>query len=522
MRLLYCVGLALLLGCATALAQSSPAAQLAKAEITILVPPDAEIFFDGDATSQRGTERLFITPPLEVGKKYHYDVLARWKEAGKSVEQTRKVEVSGGAKVRVDFLTPGASTGGAAQPERRVAVARCVTDGGLLVRREAPDKPWRLVEDKEDLYSGDLLVGGVGASLDSRNGGVRLSLQSDLDQSSPFPIVESAVILHASTDVDLDFTLDRGRVELLNKKANGPARVRVRMHGKTGELVLEEPGARITFEVFGRWAPGVRFTKDPKAGASPAVGCIALALKGETMVRTEAGDFLLKAPPGPAMLMTTGLGAVAPERRHLDELPAWATGEGESERAKKIKANLAKFRELVRKQPVGEVLGQMLNSDDESVRRSAVLLMGALDELPLLGEALRNAKHPDVWDNGALALRHWIGRGPGQDLKLYNRMIATGRYTPAQAATVLNLLHSFGEEDLAQPETYQALLKYMENDNVAIRGLAYWHLYRLVPVGKKFNFNPLAPKEEREQALKEWHELIPEGKMPPKPEAKDG
>lgn len=147
--------------------------------------------------------------------------------------------------------------------------------------------------------------------------------------------------------------------------------------------------------------------------------------------------------------------------------------------------------------------------------------MGALDQLPQLGEAMRNAKHLDVWDNGVLALRHWIGRGPGQDLKLYQGLIDSKRYTPAQAATVLNLLHSFGEDDLAHPETYEALLKYMENDNLAIRGLAYWHLSRLVPAGKKFGFNPMAPKEEREKALKEWHNLIPEGKMPPKPEATD-
>lgn len=517
MRVLLSVCLAALLGLAPTLAGPVPAAQTARAEITILVPPDADVFFDGDATTQKGGERLFVTPPLEVGKKYHYDVRARWKQDGKPVEQTRQVEVSGGARVRVDFFAPAQNP--AAKPEKRVVVAKCVTDQGLLVRREAPGKPWRLVEDKEDVYSGDLLVGGLGAALETGNGGVRLSLLSDLDHNSPYPIVESAVVLHESPDVDLDFTLDRGRVDLQNKKPNGPARVRVRVHGKSGEFVLEAPGASVALEVYGRWPRGGRFTKDPNA--SPAVACVALALKGETMVKTPAAEFLLREPPGPALLMTTGLGAYAPERHHLDKLPDWATGEADSDRAKKVKANVAKFREAVRKQPVGEVLDQMLQSDDESVRRGAVNLMGALDQLPQLGEAMRNAKHLDVWDNGVLALRHWIGRGPGQDLKLYQGLIDSKRYTPAQAATVLNLLHSFGEDDLAHPETYEALLKYMENDNLAIRGLAYWHLSRLVPAGKKFGFNPMAPKEEREKALKEWHNLIPEGKMPPKPEATD-
>ncbi len=330
------------------------------------------------------------------------------------------------------------------------------------------------------------------------------------------------MILHESKDVDLDFTLDRGRVDVENRKAKGQARVRVRLHGKSGEFTLMEPGARVALEVYGRWPKGVRFTKDANANASPALACVALAIKGEIELKTQAAHYLLKAPPGPALLMADDLsGSGSNSRLHLDELPAWATSKGDTDRAKKIKANLVRFRELVAKQPIGEVLDQMLNSDDESLRRSAVNIMGALDDLPHLGKALGSTKYSDVWENGVLALRHWIGRGPGQDLKLYKGMIDSGKFTPAQASIAMNLLHSFGDDDLAHPETYEALIKYLDNDNQAIRGLAYWHLSRLVPDGKKIGFNPMASKEERTKAVKEWQTLIPEGKMPPKPEAKD-
>jgi uncharacterized protein (TIGR03000 family) len=84
----------------------SPAAQQAQAEITVIVPADAQIFFDGAPTTQKGPQRLYYTPPLVVGQTYHYAVLARWTERGRAVEQTRKVEVSGGARVRIDFLVP--------------------------------------------------------------------------------------------------------------------------------------------------------------------------------------------------------------------------------------------------------------------------------------------------------------------------------------------------------------------------------------------------------------------------------
>jgi uncharacterized protein (TIGR03000 family) len=77
-----------------------------QAYVTVVVPVDAAVFFDGEATSLTGSTRTFVSPPLEQGKKYRYEVKARWTVNGKQVEQTRKVPVTAGARVRVDFLTP--------------------------------------------------------------------------------------------------------------------------------------------------------------------------------------------------------------------------------------------------------------------------------------------------------------------------------------------------------------------------------------------------------------------------------
>lgn len=85
---------------------SGSATVAAHAGIRILVPADAEVFFDGEPTTQKGSERLFISPPLQAGKKYHYEIRARWKDNGKPVERTRRVAVSGGVTARVDLRTP--------------------------------------------------------------------------------------------------------------------------------------------------------------------------------------------------------------------------------------------------------------------------------------------------------------------------------------------------------------------------------------------------------------------------------
>jgi uncharacterized protein (TIGR03000 family) len=106
-----------------AMAAASQTGGQAPAEITIVVPPDAQVFFDGAATAQKGGERRFTTPPLEIGKKFHYEVRAKWTEAGKPVEQTRKVEVTGGAKIRVDFTKPAPDTGGPLSEKEIVQLA---------------------------------------------------------------------------------------------------------------------------------------------------------------------------------------------------------------------------------------------------------------------------------------------------------------------------------------------------------------------------------------------------------------
>ena len=147
--------------------------------------------------------------------------------------------------------------------------------------------------------------------------------------------------------------------------------------------------------------------------------------------------------------------------------------------------------------------------------------MGALDDLEGLGKALMEAKHPDVWQNGVLAVRHWLGREPGQDMKLYHLLVEQKKVPPGQAEIILQLLHSFRDTDLAMPETYELLIDYLGHERLAIRGLAHWHLYRLVPAGRDIAYNPLDPKEERDLAQQAWRKLIPAGKLPPRPKVED-
>jgi uncharacterized protein (TIGR03000 family) len=76
-----------------------------EAVVVVRTAPDAQLWFDGVATSQSGGVRAFSTPDLRRGKSYKYDVKVRWTENGNVMERTRSVTVSAGDKIELD-LTP--------------------------------------------------------------------------------------------------------------------------------------------------------------------------------------------------------------------------------------------------------------------------------------------------------------------------------------------------------------------------------------------------------------------------------
>src|SRR5262249_16980097 len=149
------------------------------------------------------------------------------------------------------------------------------------------------------------------------------------DKNSPYPVIENAVILNAAGEADLNFTLDRGRVDVVNRKQSGAARVVMRIRHATWDLTLLEPGTRVAFETYGRWPRGVRFSKNPDSKNSPTTHLIILVLKGSVHLKHEGYETTMHAPPGPAMLEWDSVSGADESPVHLDKLPPWAQQEGE-------------------------------------------------------------------------------------------------------------------------------------------------------------------------------------------------
>ena len=74
------------------------------AQIVVMLPdPQARVMFDGAATKQVGTNRVFTTPPLTAGVTNSYRIQATFMQNGREVTQERVVTVSPGGRFVVVF-----------------------------------------------------------------------------------------------------------------------------------------------------------------------------------------------------------------------------------------------------------------------------------------------------------------------------------------------------------------------------------------------------------------------------------
>jgi uncharacterized protein (TIGR03000 family) len=89
----------------------------APAEIDLQAPADAQVWFDGEKTTQTGALRQFVSPPLTPGRPHTYEVRAAWKEGGREVTESRRLSVRAGERSSVSFPDAAArlSAAGAAK-----------------------------------------------------------------------------------------------------------------------------------------------------------------------------------------------------------------------------------------------------------------------------------------------------------------------------------------------------------------------------------------------------------------------
>jgi uncharacterized protein (TIGR03000 family) len=71
--------------------------------LEVHVPAEAEIWIDGEKTVQKGAVRQYISPPIEPGRQYTYEIKVKWMDKDGERSQTRAVAVRAGDRRMVDL-----------------------------------------------------------------------------------------------------------------------------------------------------------------------------------------------------------------------------------------------------------------------------------------------------------------------------------------------------------------------------------------------------------------------------------
>jgi hypothetical protein len=478
-----------------------------------------------------------ITKPTEVAKST---------EAGKSASESRsstgEVKKASAPAEQTPPMPPAAGDAkpDVPSPDRRDLATYQVDPGRLpapsiLVTRRNGTGPWQRVEGGRRLVSADPLVSLPGCPSELRfDGGVRMQMWGTLPEFTVneflrWVMLESAVVLHAARGVDLDFTLDRGRVYLSNYKEKDPARIRLRFDKEAWDLTLQEPGTEVAIDFFKTYGADI----DQLGGEEPRSELHLCVLSGRASLKTDAYHEYpnLTAPPGPALFHWSNRDPAGTARTpdRLDRpLPVWNKELPTTDQAKEKRLALDEIsKRMTDRKPVDVALLEEVQVDQRSHHVLGILGLAAIDAVPALVDILSDETQNHGEDRLAAlhALRRWVSRSADHSRRLYDPKTDTGvlidkKYSPGESRIILELLREFTPDKWRQVETFQTLISYLRLPKIALRELGYWHLLHLSidAEGRRVKtpaYNPADPPERRERAAQEFLQLVKDGKLPP-------
>jgi hypothetical protein len=429
---------------------------------------------------------------------------------------TSQADKSTGGTHTIPLPDPGLAEGPSSEARAvGIYLSPPKTPPSVLLQRQGDRYAWARLRPDSRVYTANYLVSLPGYRSKVRlETGVNLTLWGNVPEFSPFPpVLESTVMLNMPAQgVDLDFTLDRGRVHLSSDKEVGKAQVRVRFHHEVWDLTLPDAKTEVVLELWGLYPRDVPFSKEP--GGKGPLACLGLFTKGQASLKIGNRDYTL--PNASQFIWTnTNPEPVGPDILPEARLPAWWTNTIDpTNRPAVADAMLAlqDFHTQLSDKPdsvVDTILIQVRESDYAPHRALGILFLAALDAVPFLVEGLENPRHPEVRGAAAFALRQWMSRNGDHDRELYRLLYEQRGYPREKAEIIMRLLHSVSEAESTRPETFATLINYLNHDNLAIRHLAHWHLTLLVPeAAKKISYDPAADTEKRQEMVAQWKKLV--------------
>lgn len=398
-------------------------------------------------------------------------------------------------------------------------LAAFVKAPSLVLQRQRDTEPWSRLRPGDQVYSASPLVCLPGyrgsVALDS---GVELLLWGNLpefDGSRP-PVLECRAMLHAPVDpLDLDVTLERGRVRISNAKTNGPARIRLRFQGEIWDLTLPDRASECCAELR---------TSPPRSPSERGASWLGMFTKGRVRLRAAGKDWEL--PELSRVVWGSSPRAMLPPEK-IPSLPEWWTNQLDptrtSEEVQDICLALLDWSQWLdhSEDAVNTIVNRLKErvepEDTPTAQVIGTLFLGALETIIPLVDQLDGSPCPQVRGTAFWMLQRWLSRGGDNRAALEQELRKKG-LAKATVAVVVRLLGEFTPAEWQRPETYQTLIDYLDHESALVRVLAYRQFdVQFAGVSKQVAYDPLGDAAQRRNAVAKWKRLPPPEKIPDRP-----
>jgi hypothetical protein len=302
-------------------------------------------------------------------------------------------------------------------------------------------------------------------------------------------------------------------VELLPAAGGEPAGVKLRF-GRIVVMPLANPGTRLRI-AFGE-RTGVLTFVDPEAivaaevrrihqlGADPETE--PARISGELFVTTgealweEAGQKTLQLSAPTRVILAEKL---APELVPARELPSWINNEPISYFDRRASTTIAEsLQASPLERPVRLGLLELAEHRQKEVRWLAIRCLGYLDYFDPLVTLLDDSEAKNDWSDCIDQLREAVARDPAAAVAVRQ---ALGKRYPQTASALYRMLWGYTDKDLEAGEDAK-LVKYLENDSLALRVLSFWNLREITGLG--LYYQPEQTSAKRQQPLQRWKQRL--------------
>jgi hypothetical protein len=154
-------------------------------------------------------------------------------------------------------------------------------------------------------------------------------------------------------------------------------------------------------------------------------------------------------------------------------------------------------------EPVSVTIPGIVRDRRSRISRYAVETLALTQNIPVLMHALQS-ENDESRRAAIVGLREWLPRD-AENAELLHQEAAT-YFSDEKVAPIEELLWGYSQEDFRDPDVSTRLVGWLENENLAIRELALFHIR--TGANRQTDYHPLAPPQQRQAAINRLNETI--------------